>query len=290
MPHVPAPRLAVLLTLALASGAAASARAQEAPASAQAAAQPPFMILLTDDDGFDAPGLQALVKAFAGTAELYVSAPAQNQSGVGHGVTLSDAVVVQERKLDGVTRALAVGGTPATAARMGLERGVPRPPDLVISGINRGENLGTSVYLSGTLGAAREAVFAGVPAIAVSIMGNRPETYESAAAVTRALVDDLRARQMLKPGLFVNVNVPMGTPKGTRLTRLSVRASRVDHECSTPMHERVACLPTFRQTLKDEAGTDIGEFYQGYVTVTPMMLDLTDTGAMTRLKFLEDRK
>lgn len=265
------------------------------PATAQATATPadaprPFTILLTNDDGFDAPGLQALVKAFAGAGELYVSAPAQNQSGAGHSVTLADAVVVQERPLEGVVRAIAVEGSPATAARMGLEKYLPRTPDLVISGINRGENLGTSVYLSGTLGAAREAAFAGVPAIAVSIMGNRQETYETAAAATRALVEGLRAKQLVVPGLFLNVNVPAGAPKGTKLTRLSLRASKVEHECSPPMRQRVACFPAFRQTLKDEAGTDIAEFYQGYVTVTPMTIDVTDAAAIDGLRFVEGTK
>ena len=174
---------------------------------------------------------------------------------------------------------VSVDGSPATAARVGLERTVPRVPDLVVSGINRGENLGMSVYLSGTLGAAREAAFAGVPAIAVSIMGNRPETYAAAATATRALVDDLRARQLLKAGLFVNVNVPAGPVKGTKLAPLSLRASRVEHQCSPPMRERVACFPVFRQTLKDEPGTDIGEFYQGFITVTPMALLMTSLAA-----------
>lgn len=276
--------LAIPLAL-LALPALAQVPAQTEPA--QPAAPPPFTILLTNDDGFEAPGLQALVKAFAGSGEIYVSAPAVNQSGAGHSITLADAIVLAERPIEGVARAVSVEGSPATAARVGLERYVPRPPDLVISGINRGENLGMSVYLSGTLGAAREAAFAGLPAIAVSIMGNRPETYEAAAAATRKLVDGLREKQLLKPGLFLNVNVPAGQVKGTKLTRLSVRASRVEHECSPPLRQRIACFPQFRQTLTDEAGTDIGEFYQGYVTVTPMVLDATDAAAMDGLRFAE---
>jgi 5'-nucleotidase len=289
LPHVAALR-PVPLSLLLAALLVSSPVAGQDPPPATTGAPTPFTILITNDDGFDAPGLQALVKAFAGAGEIYVSAPVANQSGAGHSVTLADAVVVADRTLEGVVRAVAVDGSPATAARVGLERTVPRTPNLVISGINRGENLGMSVYLSGTLGAAREAAFAGVAAIAVSIMGNRPETYEAAAAAARELVDDLRARQLIKPGLFLNVNVPAGATKGTKVTRLSLRASKVEHECSPTMRQRVACFPAFRQTLKDEAGTDIGEFYQGYVTVTPMTLDATDAAAMASMRFVEGVK
>lgn len=271
-----------VLALSLALPLRVAAQPDPAPAAPR-----PFSILITNDDGFEAPGLQALVKALAGLGDLYVAAPSQNQSGAGHSVTLSTAVVVHERPLEGVVRAVAVDGAPATAARVGLEKYLPTPPDLVISGVNRGENLGMSVYLSGTLGAAREAVFAGVPAIAVSMMGNRPETYESAAAVTRSLVESLRAKDLVRPGLFLNVNVPAGAVKGTRVTRLSVRASRVEHECSPPMRQRVACFPAFRQLMKDEAGTDIAAFYDGYVSVTPMTLDVTDTSAAEALREVE---
>lgn len=288
MPHVAALRSVQWSFLLAALFVSSPAAGQDPPPATSET--PPFTILITNDDGFDAPGLQALIKAFVGTGEIYVSAPVQNQSGAGHSVTLADAVVVADRTLEGVVRAVAVDGSPATAARVGLERTVPRTPDLVISGINRGENLGMSVYLSGTLGAAREAAFAGVAAIAVSIMGNRPETYEAAAAATRALVNDLRARELIKPGLFLNVNVPAGATKGTKVTRLSLRASKVEHECSPTMRQRVACFPAFRQTLKDEAGTDIGEFYQGYVTVTPMTLDATDVAAMASMRFVEGVK
>lgn len=281
------PRAARRFALVLALLTPLPATAQPPPAPATAA---PFTVLITNDDGFDAPGLLALVQAFAGLGEIYVAAPAQNKSGAGHSITLADPVVVQERPLEGAVRAVAIEGSPATAARIGLERVVPRPPDLVISGINRGENLGTSVYLSGTLGAAREAAFARVPAIAVSMAGNRPETYAAAAAATRSIADALRARGALVAGLFLNVNVPAGPVKGTRVTRLSLRASRVDHECSSPLRQRVACFGAFRQTLEDAPGTDIGEFYQGYVTVTPMTLDVTDTAALSGLGFVEARK
>lgn len=273
---IPLPRLR--LALLLTTVAAAPLLAQPAPR---------LTILFTNDDGFDAAGLQALVKAFAGHGELYVAAPATNQTAKGHALNLADAVVVRRRTAEGVEAAYAIDATPATSALLGLGTYAPRRPDLVISGINRGENLGVSVYLSGTLGAARQAVFNGIPAIAVSMFGDDPADYAKAAAFVRQLVDDLRTRGFLAPGLFLNVNVPAGTPSGVAITRLSVRPSAPRFECTPPVGDRSACFPIrYEQVTSDEPGTDVGEFYKGFITITPMTLDVTDANAMGRLGVL----
>jgi 5'-nucleotidase len=245
-------------------------------------------VLFTNDDGYEAPGLQALVSAFVGHGELFVAAPATNQTAKGHSLNLSDAVPVRRRTADGVEAAFAIDGTPATSALLGFSTYLPKRPDLVISGINRGENLGVSVYLSGTLGAARQAAFNGIPAIAVSMFGNAAEDYARAAAYVRGLVDDLRRRGLVRPGLFLNVNVPAGEPKGVVVTRLSVRPSQPAYECTPPVGERSACFPVrYQQVTSDEPGTDVGEFYKGFITITPMTLDVTDTPAMGALEALE---
>jgi 5'-nucleotidase len=253
-----------------------------------AAAQPPaaerYTILFSNDDGYDAMGLQALIQAFQGYGDLYVSAPARNQSGKGHSITIADAIVVQRRATEGVALAFAVEATPATSVRVGLEKFVPRRPDLVISGINRGENLGTAVYLSGTLGAAREAVFSGIPAIAVSMGGNAAADYAATAAFVRRLVDDLRGRGAIAPGFFLNVNAPAGTPKGVKVTRLSVLASQQLYDCTPPATDRSACFSDYEQVNTDEPGTDVAEFFAGYITLTPMTLDTTDARALETLR------
>jgi 5'-nucleotidase len=244
-------------------------------------------ILLTNDDGYDAPGLQALVKAFVGYGALFVIAPATNQTAKGHSLNLSEAVPVRRRWAEGVEAAFAIDATPATSALLGLGTYAPKRPDLVISGINRGENLGVSVYLSGTLGAARQAAFNGIPAIAVSMFGNAPDDYTRSAAFVRALVDDLHGKGLLKPGLFLNVNVPAGSAKGVSVTRLSVRPSQPSYECTPAVGDRSACFPVrYNQVTSDEPGTDVGEFYKGYITITPMTLDVTDTKAMAALEAL----
>jgi 5'-nucleotidase len=273
--------IVLVLMLALA-GAAGSAGAQQAT-------EAKFAILFTNDDGYDAPGLQVLVKAFQGYGELYISAPAQNQSGKGHSITIVETIVVRQRATEGVALGLAVEATPATSVRVGLEKYVPRRPDLVISGINRGENLGTAVYLSGTLGAAREAVFSGIPAIAVSMQGNREEDYAATAAYVRKLTEELRARGMLTPGFFLNVNAPAGTPRGVAVTRLSTRPSQQLYDCTLPVRERSACFSGYEQVKTDAPGTDVAEFFNGYITLTPMTLDVTDAARLEALRTLEKK-
>jgi 5'-nucleotidase len=249
----------------------------EPMAFAQQAEEKKPVILLTNDDGYNAPGLHALVRAFAGYADLYIGAPAQNQSGKGHSITTAGPVWVQERKTEGVTSAFAIEAPPATCARVALDRLVPKP-DLVISGINAGENVGLSVYLSGTLGGAREAAFSRIPAIAVSQQlrgSNRIEDYAAGAAFVRSLVEQLRAEKRLQPGLFLNVNVPHGAPKGVRLTSISTAPDDQGYRCSEPIGANRACFSGWKPSETGTAGTDVEAMYQGYITVTPMTLDVT---------------
>ncbi len=249
-----------------------------------------FVILLTNDDGYNAPGLQALVRAFAGYADVYISAPAQNQSGKGHSITTSGPMWVQERKTEGTVAGYAVDGPPATACRVGLDRLLPSRPDVVISGINAGENLGLAVYLSGTLGAAREAAFSRIPAIAVSQQlrgSNRLEDYAAGAAYVRQLVEELRAQKRLQPGLFLNVNVPFGAAQGVRVTSANTTPDDQGLECSNPMERDRVCFSRWKPNQTAAAGTDVGEFYKGYITVTPMTLDVTAKDEMAAFKALE---
>lgn len=251
-----------------------------------------FTILLTNDDGYNAPGIQALVKAFAGYGDIYIAAPAQNQSGKGHSITTSDVIYVYERKQPDIVAGYAIDAPPATCTRLGLEKYLPKKPDLVISGINAGENLGLAVYLSGTLGAAREAVFSDIPAIAVSqqiLQSNRLEDYAATAAYVRELVEQLRAKQMLKPGFFLNVNAPAREIKGVRLTRVSTKESKQFYQCSETSRGRKYCFSDYEQVKADDDGTDVQAFFQGFVTLSPMTLDVTDAKEMKGLRSLEKK-
>ena len=288
--------LVLLLCLACAAQSPArSARAQSPAGEAESSAPPAlgaaegFTILLANDDGYDAPGLHAMIEAMRPLGEIYVSAPAMEQSGKGHSIATSrEPIFVNEKKqLDGKTW-YAVEAPPATCVRLAIMSLLPRRPDLVISGINRGDNLGLySNPLSGTIGAARDAAIFGVPAIAVSMGGNKDGDYAATAAYVRELVEELRAKQMLKPGFFLNVNRPAGEVKGVRVTRLSLKPSIEDYERRTSPRGRIYFWSRFRPPEDDVEGTDIWAFRRGYITLTPLALDATDGAAMDKLRVLE---
>ena len=280
----------VVLLFCLAIPAAAQQAAT--PTAAPAAAN--FTILLTNDDGYDAPGLKAMIEAFRTAGDLYVSAPADNQSGKGHSITTSrDPIFVSERKQPNGVSWYAVEAPPATCARLAIEALLPRHPDIVISGINRGENLGiASIYLSGTVGAAQEAAMSGIPSIAVSMEGNKDEDYATTAAYMRQLVEQLRKANLLKQGMFLNVNAPSGERKGVMLTRLSRTPAKERFERRESPGRRVYYWSAYRPPERgdaEEEGTDIWAYLHGYISITPMVLDVSDSKAFNQLRVLEKK-
>ncbi len=284
-------RSALLLVALLCLACAAQSPARPAqPRGGEAQASTPFTILLANDDGYDAPGLRAMIEAMRPLGEIYVSAPAVEQSGKGHSIATSrEPIFVNEKKQPDGKTWYAVEAPPATCVRLAITALLPRRPDLVISGINRGDNLGLySNPLSGTIGAARDAAMFGLPAIAVSMGGNKEEDYTATATYLRELVEELRAKQMLKPGLFLNVNRPAGEVKGVRITRLSLKPSIEDYERRTSPRGRIYFWSRFRPPEDDVEGTDIWAFRRGYITLTPLALDATDGAAMEKLRVLEN--
>ena len=246
-----------------------------------------FTILLSNDDGYDAPGLKALITALQPVGEIIVAAPATEQSGIGHALTLRAPIMVNERKQPNGVIWYAIEGPPATCVRLAVESLLTHRPDLVVSGINRGDNLGTTVYHAGTLGAAREAALVGLPALAVSLRGEDEKDYAATAAYIRQFVGELRTARLLKPGFFLNVNFPAGEWKGVRVTRLSVTPRPESFERRVSPGGRLYFWPVWEQLKDDEEGTDVWALVRGYVTMTPMVLDVTATQAMETLKRLD---
>ena len=242
--------------------------------------------MLSNDDGFEAPGLKALTVALQPLGEIVVAAPAVEQSGIGHALTLRAPIMVNEKKQPNGTIWYAIEGPPATCVRLAVESLLTHRPDLVISGINRGDNLGTTVYHAGTLGAAREAALVGIPAIAVSLRGDEEKDYAAAAAYVRRLVELLRTKQLLKPGFFLNMNFPGGEWKGVRVTRLSMTPRPDNFERRVSPLGRLYFWPVWEQLKDDAEGTDVWALGRGYVTLTPMILDVTATEAMDALRAL----
>lgn len=255
--------------------------------SQQASEPPKLRILLSNDDGYDAPGLRALIEALGPIGEIIVAAPSVEQSGKGHALILREPIFVTERKQSSGATWYAIDATPASCVRLALESLLSRRPDIVISGINRGDNLGETVYHAGTLGAAREAAIVGVPSIAVSIRGDEEQDYRAAATYIRRLVEHLQQKQLLTPGLFLNVNVPAREQKGVRLVRLSVKPRHDTFVRRTSPRGRIYFWPDWEQLEDDDEGTDVWAFVRGYITVTPMTLDTTAPSQMKALQFVE---
>ena len=241
-------------------------------------------VLLSNDDGYEAPGLKALIVALQPVADIIVAAPATEQSGIGHALVLRSPIFVNERKQPNGAIWYAIEGPPASCVRLALESLLTHRPDLVISGINRGDNLGTTIYHAGTLGAAREAALVGLPAMAVSLRGDDERDYAAAADYIRQLLERLRANNMLRPGFFLNVNVPAGKWNGVRVARLSMTPRPETFERRVSPQGRLYFWPVWEQLKDDAEGTDVWALVRGYITLTPMILDVTEFRGMDALR------
>jgi 5'-nucleotidase len=237
-------------------------------------------ILLTNDDGYQAPGLRALAAAFADFATVSVVAPSQEQSGAAQSLTLRRPIVVQQI----AEHEWAVEGTPADSVIVALHKLLPEKPDLVISGINHGANLGENVYYSGTVGAAREAALHHIPAVAMSLCSKGATVkFESAARVARSTAD-LILKEGLPDQVLLNVNVPAPWSGEVKFTRQSKKITRNQlSEGRDPRGRSYFWL--FEQRIdKDVApDTDYAAIFSGAVSITPLHLDPTHTESLNHL-------
>lgn len=248
-------------------------------------AQKPYRILVTNDDGVRAPGILALAQALRSLGEVTVVAPSENQSGKGHSITIGDPLYVDQVTLSGDLKAWSVTGTPATSVKVALGALLTDKPDLVVSGINRGYNLGAVSYVSGTVGAAREAVLNGIPAIASSMAVQGHPEYGAAAEMVRRLVEQVKARG-LDPGVFLNVNIPAGpleSIKGLRVTRQSLLTGRERFEEQKTPYGRRFFWSVWEEPTGDAEGTDVWAVEQGYVAVVPLRAGEFDEAAFKKL-------
>lgn len=231
-------------------------------------------ILVTNDDGINAPGLQALVKAMQQFGQVTVIAPEQNKSGVSSAISLESPVRVTQNSPNWFQ----LNGTPADCVKLALSGFVNEEPSLVVSGINAGANLGDDVIYSGTVGAAIEGRFLGLPSLAVSCAGKGDYHFETAAKVAGDLVRQL-IRHSLRPGIILNLNVPnvpLDQLKGVKVTRQG------DREFSEPLkptvdgHGRpIYWLGEVGRPKDDSDGTDFHAIHSGYAALTPMQIDMT---------------
>ena len=238
------------------------------------------LILLTNDDGVHAPGIRALAASLDGAGEVWVVAPDREASASSQSLTLKHPLRAEKVE----ARILAVDGTPADCVNLAIVKLLPRRPTVVVSGINRGGNLGDDVFYSGTVGAAREATFFGVPAIAVSLAARADLDYGPAAAFTRRLTD-LVIERGLPERTLLNVNVPMGQPVGAAVTVQGRRA----HE-STILEGLDPRLRTYywieegRDHWVSDEMSDIHAVRAGLVSVSPLQTDTTNHRVVDTLR------
>jgi 5'-nucleotidase len=237
-------------------------------------------ILLTNDDGIEAAGLRALAAELQGFANVSVVAPSREQSGAAQSLTLRQPIVCHQV----AEREWAVDGTPADSVIVALHKLLPERPDLVISGINFGANLGENVYYSGTVGAAREAALHHIPALAMSLCSKSPAVTFAAAARVARFTAELMLKEGLPDQVLLNVNVPEPWRGGVKFTRQSKKITRNQlSEGKDPRGRTYFWL--FEQKLdKDvEPDTDYAAIFAGDVSVTPLHLDPTHTDSLNHL-------
>jgi 5'-nucleotidase len=239
-------------------------------------------ILVSNDDGYQSIGLLALVEALGVLGEVEAVAPDRDRSGASNSLTL-DLPLRATRLGNGITR---VDGTPTDCVHLALTGLLESEPDLVISGINLGPNLGDDILYSGTVAAATEGRFLGLPAIAISIDAHQPVHLETAARVAVLLVQRLQA-EPLEHNLILNVNVPdlpYGELKGFAATRLGNRHKAEPVVMSRDPRGRVIYWVGPAGSEQDAGpGTDFHAVRSGYVSITPLHVDLTRHSALESL-------
>jgi 5'-nucleotidase len=231
-------------------------------------------ILISNDDGYMAPGIKALAETLADIAEITVVAPDRNRSGASNSLTLENPLRVNQLE-NGVYR---VEGTPTDCVHLAITGLLDEEPDMVVSGINAGANLGDDVLYSGTVAAATEGRFLGKPAVAISLTSHTPSHFETAAWAAKKLIAQLK-QTSLPADTILNVNVPdipIEEVIGFESTRLGHRhkAEPVIKELD-PRGRPMYWVGPAGEAQDDGPGTDFDAIKRGAVSVTPLQIDLT---------------
>ena len=236
-------------------------------------------ILLTNDDGVFAPGLRALRKELMKLGEVTVAAPALEQSGVAHTITILNPLVVKQvDDDDGTTLGWSIEGSPADSVKLAISELMRRPPDLIVSGINSGANAGINVLYSGTVAAAIEGAFFKITSIAVSLEISEHFDFPSAATHARKAIEKILAAKPANGSLF-NVNLPAhsrGEPKGVKVVPMDLGRHGEGFERRQDPRGRTYYWMTYtppRELPGPE--TDITALSEGYIAVTPLHFDMT---------------
>ncbi len=246
-------------------------------------------ILLTNDDGILSPGLLALRAKLSEIGEVSVVAPDAQRSGASHAVTLGTPLHAEEVRVRGELIGTSLSGTPVDCVKYAVCEHLPERPDLVVSGMNLGPNVGVAAFYSGTVAAAMEACFFGIPAVALSTDLNGSDAVDCLplAEISKGIL--LRLRDLLRGGerLVLNVNFPALTPsafKGLRITRQGLAGFQDRFERNP--EGRGMLLKGIHSDHGDSLDIDVNALKAGYITVTPLRPDLTHDALFEQFKAL----
>lgn len=259
------------------------------------------LILLTNDDGIHAPGIHAMRRELEKTADVEIVAPHTEQSGAAHALTIDHPLRIERVTISGEVTGYSVSGTPADCVKVGVAHHLTRPPDLVVSGINYGQNAGVNVLYSGTVAAALEGAMLGVPSAAVSVARSEgkpwctdsAELFGCAARIASRIINKIVAAASdggdsnVPPNIAWNINIP-GLPedriKGIRLTSQSVQAYIDGYDKRTdPRGGAYLWINGQIDRGLEPDDTDLAALRDDYVSVTPLSYDLTARGDWSEL-------
>ena len=247
-------------------------------------------ILLTNDDGYNAPGILALYETLRSHHEVILIAPDRENSAVSHGITLNEPMRIDKITLNDNGEGYSITGTPADCVKLGLFKFYTSPPDLVISGINPGSNSGVNINYSGTVGAAREAALNGISSMAVSILKKgRVLDFFGMSRFIAQIVKKIH-NYGLPLGTFLNINAPdapIDKIRGIRITR------QAPDNLSKHFEERVD--PRAKSyywyggidRIEGEGNTDVNALLENYISITPIQCDMTDYKTLAELESLQ---
>jgi 5'-nucleotidase len=240
------------------------------------------LILVTNDDGVQAPGIRAAADALREVGDVIVCAPDRERSAASHALTLDRPLRVDEVEA-GV---FSVDGTPADCSYLALLHLAPRRPALCVSGINNGYNLGSDVFYSGTVAGAVEAALRGIPAVAISLERRSPQDFSAAAGFVKALATEAIARgeSAIPASSLLSVNLPHGKVTGYQVTFLGRRVYRDQVDVRQDLRGRsYYWIGGPEENATDIPGSDCSAVREGLASITPLSLDLTHAGLLDEL-------
>jgi 5'-nucleotidase len=247
----------------------------------------PYAILISNDDGIDAPGIEALAREMKKLGEVTVVAPDKQRSAVGHAITMNYPLRSTKFYKRGKFFGYAIEGTPADCVKLAVRSLLPSPPDIVVSGVNHGSNTAINVIYSGTVSAATEGTILGIPSLAVSLTTYGKADFRPAAGFARKLAT-LVLQNGLPHGTLLNVNVPAIPGKkirGVRFTRQGKTRWDDTFDVRTdPNNKEYFWLTGKLEVIDHSSETDEIAIREQYISVTPIQYDLTDYSALTKLR------